>query len=129
MAMGPSANNISSQPLHAAGLRTAAEGAALWIGIGRWGRALGGDRVLGRDLQADRRRAAGLPGRRDQPHRHRPSPKSPRRTPALGLSDHTRPQGGGLKNRTPLTENRLLPDREPLGKLRGERAGGGKGSP
>src|SRR5215207_11218199 len=37
MAMGPSANNISSQPLHAAGLRTAAEGAALWIGIGQAG--------------------------------------------------------------------------------------------
>src|SRR3954454_23910441 len=112
MAMGPSANNISSQPLHAAGLRTAAQGAALWIGIGRWGRTLGGDRVLGRDLQADRRRPPGLPGRRDQPHRQRPSPKPSRRAPALGLSDHTRPQGGGLKNRTPLTEfhpSRLAP--------------------
>src|SRR5215212_4387289 len=56
------------------------------------------------DLQSHRCRAARLPGRRDQPHRQRPSPKPSRRAPALGLSDHTRPQGGGLKNRTPLTQ-------------------------
>src|SRR4051812_32549257 len=65
---------------------------ALFAGSDGGAAALGGDRVLGRDLQAERRRTPGLPGRRDQPHCQRPSPEPPRRAPALGLSDHTHPQ-------------------------------------
>src|SRR6476619_5282283 len=59
-------------------------------------------------MQADRRRAPGLPGRRNHQDRQRSSPEPSRRAPALGLSDHTRPQGCGLKNRTPLTMARAL---------------------
>ncbi len=57
---------------------------------------LGGDRVARGNLQAERRRPAGLLRRRDQPHRGRPSPEPARRAPTLGLPDHPGAQGRRL---------------------------------
>ena len=64
-------------------------------------RALGGHRLADRDLQAQRRRPAGLPRRRHHQDRQRPSQQPDRRSPALGLSRHPSAQSRGLK--TPLT--------------------------
>ena len=58
--------------------------------------ALGGDRLAGGNLQAERRRSAKLFRRRDRPHRGRTSPKPARRAAALGLPDHPGAQGRGL---------------------------------
>ena len=66
-------------------------------------RALGGDRLADRDVQARRRRAARLPRRRHHPHRRRPPPAPPRPVAAMGLPDHASPQSRGLK--TALTVN------------------------
>ena len=74
---------------------------ALFAGSDGGGRALGGDRLAGRDLQAHRRRAAGLPRRRHHPHRRGPPAEPPRRPAAMGLPGHASPQSRGL--RTPLT--------------------------
>ena len=52
----------ASQPLHAAGLRTAAEGAALWIGIGERGPDLGDPGKSDQHGEAERPRPADLPG-------------------------------------------------------------------
>ncbi len=49
---------------------------ALVCRLGRWGRPLGGRRLAGRDLQAERGRAAGLPDRRHHPHRRPGHPQS-----------------------------------------------------
>ena len=74
---------------------------ALFAGSDGGAEALGGDRFADRNVQAPRRRTARLPRRRHHPHRQRPSPKPPRRSPALGLSRNATAQGRGL--RTTLT--------------------------
>jgi len=47
-------------------------------------------------LDADRRRAVPLPGRRHYPHRRWPLPEPSRRASALDLFRYTKPQGRGL---------------------------------
>ena len=63
----------------------------------RWRRrALGGHRLADRKLQAPRRRAARLSGRRHYPHRQRPPPTPSRRADALGIPAHASAAGRGL---------------------------------
>src|SRR3954468_12402312 len=111
MAMGPSANNISSQPLHAAGLRTAAQGAALWIGIGERGPDVGDPGKFDQHGEAERPRSSDLFGgcaRADDLGTHAGQPA--RRAAGLELEGRTDHPGnrrliraGSRTTRAPLT--------------------------
>ena len=64
----------------------------------RWRRrALGGHRVVDRNLQTQRGRPERLSHRRDHQNRQRPSQQPHRRTPAVGLCCRESAQGRGLK--------------------------------